>query len=75
MTEERRMARTSRESGARDKERIDTSDEHNRWAEKLGVTGKQLEAAIKAVGTKTADVERYLRERAEVRRSTGGRAR
>jgi uncharacterized protein DUF3606 len=65
------MSTISRKRGAPDDNEIDPTkaSEQQRWAEKLGVTTHQLQEAVKAVGTKAEDVERYLRGRAQSSRS------
>jgi len=49
--------------GGQDRTRIDVSQdwELRDWAEKFGVPKEQVKAAVKAVGERAADVEKYLK--------------
>jgi hypothetical protein len=55
----------------RDADHIDTSQESECrwWCEKLGVSPEALQAAVREVGTSASDVERRLRDQAQVPRS------
>jgi hypothetical protein len=62
---------TTKNRGHRDRDRIDVRQEHEcrYWSEKLGVRADKIKDAVKAVGPLAKDVERYLRDDAEVARS------
>lgn len=57
------MSDNPRITGNQDRSRINTSQEHELgyWTEKFNVSKERLEEAVKAVGTRVEDVERYLR--------------
>lgn len=50
--------------GKHDRRRINTTDESEiqDWAKLLGVTTKQLKAAMKAAGNEVAMIEAYLQD-------------
>jgi uncharacterized protein DUF3606 len=49
--------------GGQDRKRIDVSQdwEVRDWAQRFGVSQEDVKSAVKAVGDKAADVERYLK--------------
>ena len=65
------MEDTSSERGQRDRDRIDVNQDQNcrYWGEKLGVSSDKIKDAVKKVGPVAKDVERHLRNEAEISRS------
>jgi len=57
------MADDTSKSGGQDRTRINVNQEHELrdWSKKYGCTPEQLKAAVKAVGTMAADVEKHLK--------------
>ena len=57
------MADDKTKSGGQDRTRIDTNQDYEvrDWSKKFGVTGDQLKAAVKAVGTSATAVEKHLK--------------
>jgi hypothetical protein len=60
------MADNPVQPGAEDRTRIAVEQEHEMryWTEMLDVTAERLLEAVKAVGPRAADVERYLKRTA-----------
>ena len=63
------MADDKSKPGVPERIRMDVSEayELSDWSRKFGVTREQLKAAVKAVGTNAADIERYLEASAKQR--------
>ena len=60
------MTKTTQQLGPHDDNSIESEKrDRARWADKLGISAAELQAAITAVGTKPEDVQRYLRDRAQ----------
>lgn len=59
------MADDKTKTGGQDRTRINTSEDYEvqDWSKKFGVTPEQLRAAVKAVGTNSADVEAHLKSK------------
>ena len=60
------MADDTKFTGNPDRQRINTSQEHEvrDWARKFGVSEEMLRTAVVQVGNQATDVERYLSEQA-----------
>ena len=65
------MSDQSSKRRQRDSERIDVyrDRECRYWSKKLGVSADKIRDAVRAVGTVAKDVERRLRDEAEVTRT------
>ena len=50
-------------TGSPDRDRVNLNEDYEvqYWTKKFGITKQQLEAAVKAVGTAAADVEKHLK--------------
>lgn len=57
------MADDKSKPGGQDRLRINVNEDYELrdWSRKFGVTAEQLKAAVKAVGTNAADVEKHLK--------------
>lgn len=65
------MDENSTERGERNRDRIDVNQDQDcrYWCEKLGVSSEKIKDAVKKVGPMAKDVERHLRNTAEMPRS------
>jgi len=57
------MADDKSKPGGQDRTRINVDEDYELrdWSKKFGVTGDQLKAAVKAVGTSATAVEKHLK--------------
>ena len=64
------MSDDTRNRGQGDRDRIDVSQEQEcrYWSEKFGVSAEKIKDAVKDVGPMAKNVERYLRDDAEIPR-------
>jgi len=58
------MSDDKTKTGGQDRTRIDVNEDYELrdWSKKFNVTPEQLKAAVKAVGTSSAAVERHLKQ-------------
>jgi hypothetical protein len=66
-TQEITVADDKSKTGNPDRQRINTSQEHEvrDWAKKFGVSEDMLRTAVTQVGNQATDVERYLKDNAK----------
>jgi hypothetical protein len=66
-TQEITVADDKSKTGNPDRQRINTSQEHELrdWAKKFGVSEDMLRTAVTQVGNQAKDVERYLKDKAK----------
>lgn len=57
------MADDKSKTGPQDRSRVNVNEDYELqyWSQKFGVTGEQLKAVVKAVGTSAAAVEKQIK--------------